>query len=237
MTVVDRYEQQSALTRERLLDAALSEFSTRGFEGASTRSIAARAGCHQPQINYHFASKEALWEATMTRLFTEMTAEFEHIDAITDPVIRFETILRRFVNYAAKRPELNRIMVAEAMAQTPRLTWIVEQFSSVAYNRVLTNWRAVRASGHGANIDERLVYHLFIGAASLLWANAPEAHLLDRSINANDPTVIAAHADALVQFFLPIQMRVPSSARRASAKPAKGKTLSRPSTSKRKTVK
>src|SRR3989442_5255295 len=55
--------------RERLLDAALVEFGAKGFDGASTRSIAQRADAHQPQINYHFASKEALWFAAVDHLF------------------------------------------------------------------------------------------------------------------------------------------------------------------------
>jgi TetR/AcrR family transcriptional regulator len=222
MNPTDRHEQQSMLTRERLLDAALLEFSANGFEGASTRSIAKRAGCHQPQINYHFDSKEALWEATMTRLFLEMGAEFTSIDSIGDPIVKFETMLRTFVHYAARRPELNRIMVAEAMTQTPRLKWIVENFSRDAYERVLGMWREVRALGAGIEIDERLVYHLFIGAASLLWANAPEAQLLDPSISAHDPAVINAHADALVHFFLP----PPKKFRRATVAPPNAATSS-----------
>ena len=66
-------EAQGAIERRRrkgsevvvaqLLDAALVEFAAHGFAGASTRAIAERAGAHQPQINYHFSSKEALWQA------------------------------------------------------------------------------------------------------------------------------------------------------------------------------
>jgi len=58
--------------RERLLDAALAEFGAKGFDGASTRAIAQRIGAHQPQINYHFASKEALWTAAVDHLFAEL---------------------------------------------------------------------------------------------------------------------------------------------------------------------
>jgi TetR/AcrR family transcriptional regulator len=205
------------LTRERLLDAALIEFSERGFDGASTRNIARRAGCHQPQINYHFDSKEALWEATMSRLFAEMAVEFESLDSITDPVVKFETVIHQFVRYAARRPELNRIMVAEAMAQTPRLKWIVDNFSSDAYQRILEIWRDVRAAGHGADIDERIVYHVFIGAASLLWANAPEMQLIDPSISADDSNMVQSHVDALVSLFLPNQQRRASVSRRTNA--------------------
>ena len=49
-----------------------SEFGAKGFDGASTRAIARRIGAHQPQINYHFASKEALWTAAVDHLFAEL---------------------------------------------------------------------------------------------------------------------------------------------------------------------
>jgi TetR/AcrR family transcriptional regulator len=217
MSPADRHEKQSTQTRERLLDAALIEFSACGFEGASTRDIAARAGCHQPQINYHFESKEALWEATMTRLFAEIALEFASLDSITDPVSKFESTIHRFVHYAARRPELNRIMVAEAMAQTQRLKWIVDNFSNSAYHRLLGMWRDVRAAGHGADIDERLVYHLFIGAASLLWANAPEMQLIDPSISRDDANVVQAHVEALILLFLPNQQRRDSTSSRTNS--------------------
>jgi TetR/AcrR family transcriptional regulator len=203
MAKPDRHSEQSLLTRTRLLDAALIEFSRNGFEAASTRTIAKLAQCHQPQINYHFASKEALWEATVSRLFTELETEVAFMDRIDDPGDRFEHMIRRFVVFAARRPELNRIMVAESMNDGPRLHWLVDNYARTAYDRVLTTWREVRASGAGVAIDERLVYHLFIGAASLLWANAPEAKLLDASLVASDESVLQAHADAMVSFFLP----------------------------------
>jgi TetR/AcrR family transcriptional regulator len=201
----DRHAEQSQLTRTRLLDAALIEFSRNGFEGASTRAIARRAGCHQPQINYHFDSKEALWEAAVDYLFAELSATMNDpsdLAVIGDPSERFATMLRRFVGFAARRPELNRIMVAEAMAPSARLGWIVDRYSRQAHRQMLDAWRQVKASGHGADVDERLVYHLTIGAASLLWANAPEAEMLDPTLVASHE-VITAHGDALVQLLLP----------------------------------
>src|SRR3984893_11700916 len=45
------------------------EFGAKGFEGASTRAIASRVQAPQPQINYHFESKTALWTAAVDYLF------------------------------------------------------------------------------------------------------------------------------------------------------------------------
>src|SRR6188474_1014268 len=61
--------------RQQLLESALVEFGAKGFDGASTRSIAQRVDAHQPQINYHFASKEALWAAAVDHLFDRLAAE------------------------------------------------------------------------------------------------------------------------------------------------------------------
>src|SRR5713101_3498767 len=55
--------------REELLQSALVEFGAKGFDGASTRAIARRVEAHQPQINYHFESKAALWTAAVDYLF------------------------------------------------------------------------------------------------------------------------------------------------------------------------
>src|SRR5262252_7917561 len=66
--------------RERLLDAALLEFGAKGFDAASTRAIARRIGAHQPQINYHFESKEALWTAAVDHLFAELARAMQGLD-------------------------------------------------------------------------------------------------------------------------------------------------------------
>src|SRR5258708_2096298 len=55
--------------RELLLASALVEFGAKGFDGASTRAIARRVEAHQPQLNYHFDSKAALWTAAVDHLF------------------------------------------------------------------------------------------------------------------------------------------------------------------------
>jgi AcrR family transcriptional regulator len=48
-------------TVDRLLRAAFESFGERGFDGASTRMIATRAGVSQQLITYHFEDKEGLW--------------------------------------------------------------------------------------------------------------------------------------------------------------------------------
>jgi TetR/AcrR family transcriptional regulator len=199
---VDRHIRQSEATRGKLIDAALVEFSRTGFDGTSTRSIAARAGCHQPQINYHFTSKEALWEAAVDHLFEMLAVAIAPTLVIAEPVERFRQTVKAFVAFAARHPELNRIMVAEAMASSSRLTLIVDRYTRTAYESFLDLWRAVRSTGQGAAISDGIAYYAFVGAASLLWANQAEAVLVDPSLVVSAEN-IEAHADALIALFLP----------------------------------
>lgn len=52
-------------TARRILDAAIEVFAEEGYEGASTRSLAGRAGVNAPAIQYYFGSKEGLYRAAI----------------------------------------------------------------------------------------------------------------------------------------------------------------------------
>jgi len=48
-------------SRRLLLDAALEEFSAKGYAGARVQDIADRAGVNKQLINYYFGGKEGLY--------------------------------------------------------------------------------------------------------------------------------------------------------------------------------
>ena len=52
---------RSALTRRRVLEAAIEAFGSKGFEGTSTRELVDLAGVNLVAIHYHFGSKKALY--------------------------------------------------------------------------------------------------------------------------------------------------------------------------------
>lgn len=155
-----------------LLDAALHEFAAHGFEGASTRAIASRAGAHQPQINYHFATKELLWRAAIDHLFA-LLREAIGVDADGETVEQFTTSVRRFVAFSAARPELHRIMDLESTAPSARLDWIVEYHAGPMFEIVSERWAAVRRNGAGADLAAIDVWMLLVGVGALPFANAP----------------------------------------------------------------
>ncbi|MDT5074131.1 MAG: TetR/AcrR family transcriptional regulator [Mycobacterium sp.] len=195
--------------REALLESALVEFGAKGFDGASTRAIAARVEAHQPQINYHFESKTALWTAAVDHLFGLLWEAFRGVfppkpSEIGVPVLAaaFAGGIHRFVRFVAEHPELNQIMVHEGTAASDRLTWMTETHVKPFFNGIRPSWQALRDAGVAAPIDNEILYYVLIGAASLPYVNAPEVRLLTGR-DPKSPSWIDAHADGLVSILLP----------------------------------
>ena len=53
--------------KESLLDHAEDLFATRGYDGVSLRDLTRQAGTHLASVNYHFGSKEKLFEEVVLR--------------------------------------------------------------------------------------------------------------------------------------------------------------------------
>ena len=84
--------------RAEILEAARAEFADRGLDGASTDTIARRAGISQPYLFRLFGTKKELFVASVEQCFTETLAMFreaaegkrgqEALDAIGQAYLR-----------------------------------------------------------------------------------------------------------------------------------------------------
>ena len=168
-----RTRQSPAKLRTALIAAAELEFASHGFDAASTRSIAERAGAHQPQINYHFSSKEQLWRDTVDQLFAELDAT-----VLDGPVLALDRMsmpvsIERFIRFSAERPALNRIINLEASAPSTRLDWLVETHLAPRFDLVAGAWRRLRSAGEGADLTPEAVWEVITGFGALHFANGP----------------------------------------------------------------
>jgi AcrR family transcriptional regulator len=227
MTEVRRPRRTRDDLRVQLIESALVEFAAKGFDGASTRSIAERVDAHQPQINYHFASKEALWDAAVEHLFSRLldavgdTVPIADIDDDTQAGLAFGDALRRFVRFAADHPELNRIMVHAGTDDNERLHRMLELHVRGWYETITITWSRLREAGIAAPIEATHVYWVIVGAASLPFVNAPEVRVL-AATEPNTPTWVEHHADAIVATMLPglaSAQRASSTRERRSSRP------------------
>ncbi|RKS76775.1 TetR family transcriptional regulator [Actinomadura pelletieri DSM 43383] len=98
----DERKLDAERSRRLLLDAALEEFSARGFAGARVQDIADRAGLNKQLINYYFGGKEGLYRA-LSRRWLEREVEFN------DPVVPLDEIVVRYLDHVLDDPRGTRL--------------------------------------------------------------------------------------------------------------------------------
>jgi AcrR family transcriptional regulator len=198
-----RLQQRSLDTRDRLVEAALHVFAARGFDGATTREIAKDAGVALAALPYHFETKDALWRAAADRIFGVLRADFEArsrgLEGADLPT-RLRLLLREFVLFAARHPELHRFMLQEGTERGTRLAWLVETHVRPLFDAA----RALlgEAQAQGILPDGRLehLFYAMIGAASMPYAVAPEYELLTGQDPRAKP-LVEQHVETLLRLF------------------------------------
>jgi TetR/AcrR family transcriptional regulator, regulator of cefoperazone and chloramphenicol sensitivity len=69
--------QRGEETRLRIISAAIRLFGDLGFDGASTRDIAASAGVNAPALQYYFDNKEGVYAACLRHIIDRVWTEIE----------------------------------------------------------------------------------------------------------------------------------------------------------------
>ena len=192
-------------TRDKLLEAALESFSTRGFEASSTRLIEENAGVKRGLINYHFGSKLELWEQAVGRIMSigaqELGLAMDKGRDI-DGVARLRYFVRAYVRFCARHPEVNRLMIQEGMRDEPRLGWLTSHHVKPWYKSVSRIFDEARALGVAPDMDHLNFYYILTGAATLIFSNALEARQLT-GVDSRSETQVTRHADVLANLLFP----------------------------------
>jgi AcrR family transcriptional regulator len=104
--------------RARILAAAIAEFASRGYKGASMDAIAARTRTTRALINYYFGSKERLYLAVLERVYAEIReAENELELAHLAPADAIRRIVEFTYDYYVEHEYFVRLVVAENQAK------------------------------------------------------------------------------------------------------------------------
>jgi TetR/AcrR family transcriptional regulator len=195
-----RPQQRSLETREKLVDAALEVFAARGFDGATTRTIAERAGVALAALPYHFETKEALWRAAAERIFGLLRQHFaaSPSDAASGEELR--DMLREFVRFAAHHPELHRFMLQEGTGASARLAWLVEKHVRPHFELLRGVLARAQRQGLAPKGRPEHLFYALIGAASMPYAVAPEFRRLTGD-DPSDEALVEAHVEFLFQLF------------------------------------
>jgi AcrR family transcriptional regulator len=183
-----RWRRRAEARPEEILDAALEEFTARGFDAARMEDIAKRAGLSKAAIYLYFPSKMALLEALIEAKITPLAAGIEQFAkaGAADPM----NALRMAATAAAHR------LSDPALFAVPRLViGISGRFPEIAeYYRthvvararaaLETLIEAAMARGQMRKADKNAVVRAFIGP---LLFEAMWTHVLGGETALNEP--------------------------------------------------
>ena len=158
---------EHARTDERILDAALASFATRGYEGTSLDALADGLGMRKQSILYWFPSKEVLLEAVIDRSARELSEALESsLAQAGEGWRRVEAVVRSVFRLAARRPELLGL-VREASRLGPpaatRLTQALDPLVARASTFLETEMDAGSMRRHEPRLLLLAIYSTVIG--------------------------------------------------------------------------
>ncbi|MBR8460416.1 CerR family C-terminal domain-containing protein [Burkholderia dolosa] len=119
-----------AATRQHLLEVAGQLFAERGFADTTSKEICERAGTPMASINYHFGSREALYEAALIDAHRQIVGLDELVSAAesgADSRAKLRAVLSQLVKLSTngKRPWGFMLMLREVLSPSPAIPALV----------------------------------------------------------------------------------------------------------------
>jgi AcrR family transcriptional regulator len=189
---------KAAARREAILDAALDEFSARGFAAARLDDVAKRAGVAKGTIYLHFADKESLFQDLIRAEMVPVVGSLEAAFATDLPLrVIIEQAIEIFVRevYGTHRKQVIRMIISEG----PRFPALAEVYYREVLARVLKAVRGFmrRALERGELADDSWVrFPQLLGAPGIIaivWSG-----LFDRFEPLDVRGMMRAHFDRLL---------------------------------------
>ena len=112
--------EQPRPRKEEILDVATTLFAERGFDGTSMNDVAERVGMRKASLFYHFATKDALYEAVLDRLVRELGDSLSAVYTSEGTLVeRLEAAADAVSVAVSGRPFVARLLLRETMDWGP----------------------------------------------------------------------------------------------------------------------
>jgi AcrR family transcriptional regulator len=189
---------KAAARRDAILDAALDEFSARGFAATRLDDVAKRADVAKGTIYLHFKDKESLFQELIRSKMAPIVGTLEATFAADLPLrMVIDKAIDVFVRevYGSHRKHLIRLIISEG----PRFPALAEFYYREVLSRILKSVRGLlrRALERGELADDTLIrFPQLIGAPgiiAIIWSG-----LFDRFEPLDVRAMMRAHFERLL---------------------------------------
>jgi AcrR family transcriptional regulator len=162
----------------------------------TTAEIAAVVGVSQGAVFKHFPSKDAIWQATMAWIRTQLLSALQAAAAgTTSPLQALEAVFKAHLRFVAAHPGVPRIIFHEL--QNPLDTAVKREVHALlqSYRRLLLQLlqAAVQRGEVAAGVDLDAAATLFVGMVQ---------GLVMQSLSAGKPQSVKARAGAVYAIFV-----------------------------------
>ncbi|NOX70291.1 MAG: TetR family transcriptional regulator [Gammaproteobacteria bacterium] len=188
-------------TRKDILAAAICEFARVGFSGASTLAIARAAETRQPLLNYHYGTKEKLWQAATDFGFVELTVAFDSISETTgdmSPLNILKLMLRTINRFATRHPRHVDIFRQEMGSDSPQTDYLLKQYLIPVYAHLNAVIEAAIAADEIKPLPPQFLSSLFLGATTHFFTAGPTIEAV-YALDVADAKQARQHGDWLVE--------------------------------------
>lgn len=177
-----------------ILNAAKSEFVAHGFQGASIKRIAERAGIPRANIHYYFEDKTDIYQQLLDSIIAIWNKNYDTLNVGDDPKTALTAYIRSKVMYSKDDPDASKIFASEIIHGAPMLSsylsgifkeWVQEKVE------VIESWIETK------QIDPINPYHLLF----LIWGATQ--HYADFNVQVvaamNKPKMLTADFEDVVE--------------------------------------
>ncbi len=161
--------------RDQLLRIALKLFSQRGFEGTTTKSIAAAAGVSEAIIFQHFKNKRGLYSSIFDYIAKE-TGFKEWEEQLRECAERFDdeslifSMVERILKGNREDPQIQRLMFQSVLSGRPLPKGMRQRI--LPLHRFLCNYIAMRQEqGAFKKCDPEVAVHAIVSMPSYYGVN------------------------------------------------------------------
>ena len=160
---VTRRERRRQDSEMRILAAAEQIFAEKGFSGATTAMIAAKARLPKANVHYYYGTKRRLYRAVLKRILDGWHAFGDSFRIDADPAVAFAKYITAKVEASQRQPYASKVFANEMLRGGPEISdYLANQARRwvKAKAKVIDHWVA---SGRMQPVEPA---HLFF----ILWA-------------------------------------------------------------------
>jgi AcrR family transcriptional regulator len=209
-SALEKAREAPGSTKARILTAAEEVFAARGFQGASTREIAARAGVNISSLHYHWESKETLYYGVFRNIYDQIVALLR--DTLAPLLSRqgkrdaiVELTMQQLFDFFADNPNVPKLLMRR-IVENEEIDVGIERDILVPTWGVFSEW-LTRFRRRPMSDEESRLFMLSVHSVMLVYLldSRPYQSLLGGSVR-TDPlrARVRAHVTQLVKSLLAV---------------------------------